>query len=117
MIKLLVLLSLVPLLLACGSSKCPTVGEFDVDIELELSILNVVSPLLLNPGSYESRRYYPASVDASIRERDDASRFYTFLMVDFTAENIFGGRVPGKAIVELREDSEDGCIVVDAELR
>lgn len=116
MIRLLVLLSVVPLLLACGSSKCPTVGESDVDWELESSIMDAVSSLLLDPGSYEPRRYYTTFINAS-SERDDGSRFYTSLMVDFTAKNMFGGRVPGQAIVELREDSEDGCIVVEAELR
>ena len=67
----------------------------------------------MDPNSYEAQRY----AGRSTRNREDGSKYYRLITVDFTAKNMFGGRVPGKASVLLTEDPEDGCMVMDAILQ
>ena len=66
----------------------------------------------MDPWSYEAQSYRGSNVVP----REDGSSYYSGLLVDLTAKNMFGGRVSGRAQVTLREHSESGCTVYDAEL-
>ncbi len=113
MLRLSVLVVSILSLAAC-TYGCPTMGEgFDVSYELERDIAEEVSPLLLNPGSYEARTYHSGG---PMRVRHDGSQYYGSIRVSMTADNMFGGRVPGSARVYIREDSDGQCIVRSAEL-
>lgn len=49
-------------------------------------------------------------------KRDDGSKYLTEMGVRFTAKNIFGGRAPGEARVDLKENDDGDCVVTDARL-
>ena len=101
--------------MACSSSppKCPTVPEesgegFKTDYMVEREIQESVKDLLRDPGSYEEESILARPVFSE--DRDDGSRYFT------RAKNAFGGVVPGYAYVELSEDPNEGCIVIDTTL-
>ena len=109
-------------MVACGGgpSQCPTVPEesetgFDMEFGVQWDIEHAVKDLLNDPDSYKkneitaSRRFEEA--------RDDGSRYYARITVDFRARNAFGGMVPGSAVVWIQETPEEGCVVNYAELQ
>ena len=106
---------------ACSSGppKCPTVPEesgegFKTDYMVEREIHESVKDLLRDPGSYEGESILARPVFSE--DRDDGSRYFTRVEVEFRAKNAFGGVVPGYAYVELSEDADEGCTVIDATL-
>ena len=107
--------------MVCGESAgplCPTVPTelgvgWDADYSVRRAIDDAVKDLLADPGSYD-RHGMSASGDAF--DRDDGSRYYWLIEVDFSAANAFGGMVHGDAQVALLEREAEGCVVVIAEL-
>ena len=99
--------------------KCPTVPKgsaegFNVDYMVKREIQESVKDLLRDPGSYEEESIIARPVFSEAR--DDGSRYYTRVEVEFRAKNAFGGVVPGYAYVELSEDADEGCTVIGATL-
>lgn len=105
---------------ACGEPKppaCPTIpesGEWDMDWELKFDMHWEIMQLLRDPDSFQevrtlSRRAYAV-------QRPDGTEYYGTIEIDFRAANAFGGMVPGYAKVELNEDEEGVCHVVNAYL-
>ena len=118
---LLSAVALAGLLVACsvGPPQCPTVPKssdegFNIDPIVRVEIRNALRDLLRDPGSYEEESIFARPVFSEVR--DDGSRYYTRVEVEFRAKNAFGGVVPGYAYVELSEDQDEGCTVVDATL-
>ena len=90
-------------------------GEgFDVDYMVRLEIQESVKDLLNDPGSYEHESILARPVFSEAR--DDGSRYFTRVEVEFRSKNAFGGVMPGSAYVELSEDADEGCTVIDATL-
>ena len=107
--------------MACSSGppKCPTVPEdsgegFSIDYMVKREIQESVKDLLNDPGSYEEESILARPVFSEAR--DDGSRYYTRVEVEFRAKNAFGGVVPGYAYVKLSEDPDEGCTVIDTTL-
>ena len=99
--------------------KCPTVPKesaegFTLDHMVKREIQESVKDLLRDPSSYEEESILARPVFSEAR--DDGSRYYTRVEVEFRAKNVFGGVVPGYAYVELSEDADEGCTVIDATL-
>ena len=116
---LLVLFLVVLSLTACGPERCPTVNEDGDDLEdmslnLRSEIYAKIYPLLMDPGSYELQGYSTKRLYSA--KRKDDSRYHSRYEIRFTAKNMFGGRTPGTAVVDLEEDVEGKCVVVDARL-
>lgn len=114
-VVLLFVALIVLVLTACGSEMCPTdEGDFNVGPELEKKIWIAVSSKLNNPSSYQPIAY----AGGTTQKRPDSDvRYYNSVLVGFTADNAFGGRVQGRAGVVLEEDPDKGCVVVYATLQ
>ena len=93
---------------------CPSVDNFDLAFATEVDIQVAVRDLLLDPGSYQQRNITANKLDA--RLRDDGSKYYGTVTVNFRAKNAFGGMMPGSARVTLDEDPDGGCMVRRATL-
>ena len=113
-ILVLLVASIVLVLTACGPERCPTYGDFGVGSELEMKISNAVSSKLNNPSSYQPEIYLSGLTKRSRPDSDE--EYYDAVIVEFTAENVYGGRVKGKATVTLRDYSDDGCVVIATRL-
>ena len=118
---LLSAVALAGLLVACsvGPPQCPTVPKssdegFNIDPIVRVEIRNALRDLLRDSGSYEEESIIARPVFSEAR--DDGSRYYTRVEVEFRAKNAFGGVVPGYAYVELSEDADEGCTVIGATL-
>ena len=102
-----------------GPTQCPTVPEssgevFDIDYSVGQEIRESLRELLHDPQSYEEEAIFARP--GLSETRDDGSKYYTRIEIEFRSKNPSGGVMPGYAYVEISEDPEEGCTVVDATL-
>ena len=102
-----------------GPTQCPNlegspVTTLKLNTDLRVQIQLAIEDRLIDSGSYDYER--TRANRRNFRQRPDGSRYYSSVVVSYTAKNAFGGRVSGAAEVDLDEDAEGACAIVGVEL-